>query len=98
MGNMAPSVQDHRVPPKQEQTVDAHVLVLEADPLYMSVRVLTATNVTAVRPNVRYRCTPCEVAWTTTEDEQCWVCGEKGESLRSALALREDEHLHLDFG
>ena len=46
---------------------------------------------------VRYRCLDCEVAWTTDEDEGCWNCGEPGNSLRSALALREDDHLHLDF-
>lgn len=46
---------------------------------------------------VRFRCLPCEVAWTAEDDEGCWVCGEPGYSLRTALALREDDHLHLDF-
>lgn len=46
---------------------------------------------------VRYRCLPCEVAWTADEEAACWICGEAGYSLRTALALREDDHLHLDF-
>lgn len=59
----------------------------------------TATVRTPVLPkqNVRYRCLPCEVAWTGADDEGCWMCGEAGDPLRTALALREDDHLHLDF-
>ena len=45
----------------------------------------------------RYRCLECEVAWTATEDPGCWVCGSPGDTLRTAHALREDDHLHLDF-
>ena len=51
----------------------------------------------AITVNVRYRCHPCDVAWTAVSDEGCWVCGEEGSTLRSAMALREDDHLHLDF-
>ncbi len=46
---------------------------------------------------VRYRCIDCEVAWTADEDPGCWVCDQPGYTLRSAIALREDDHLHLDF-
>ena len=60
---------------------------------------VTATEGTRVLPQqqVRFRCLPCEVAWTSNDDDTCWVCGESGDSLRTALALREDDHLHLDF-
>lgn len=63
---------------------------------------MTAINVhhrrsTPTLERVRYRCLACEVAWTAEHDSTCWVCGEPGMTLRSALALREDDHLHLDF-
>ena len=59
----------------------------------------TATVRAPVLPaqRVRYRCLACEVAWTAVDDENCWICGQSGDSLRTALALREDDHLHLDF-
>jgi hypothetical protein len=49
------------------------------------------------RQRVRFRCLLCEVAWTAEEDPGCWMCSEPGYNLRAALALREDDHLHLDF-
>ena len=63
---------------------------------------MTAINVHQARTTptlerVRYRCLDCEVAWTAAEDDGCWVCGEPGLTLRAALVLREDDHLHLDF-
>ena len=54
-------------------------------------------SISTVTTRVRYRCEPCEVAWTSEDDPNCWVCGDSGSTLRSAKALREDEHLHLDF-
>jgi rRNA maturation endonuclease Nob1 len=58
--------------------------------------VTTMQTVTAPH-RIRYRCVPCEVAWTAEEDSSCWVCGEQGYSLRTAFSLREDDYLHLDF-
>lgn len=71
---------------------------------------LTSVPVPALR--VRLRCDICDVAWThvetgsgddadshdnTSDGTNCWCCGLEGSTLRSAMALREDEHLHLDF-
>lgn len=63
---------------------------------------MTAINVhqgqsTLMHERVRFRCLDCEVAWTADGDEDCWVCGDPGVTLRAALTLREDDHLHLDF-
>ena len=52
---------------------------------------------TLSQERVRFRCIDCDVAWTAPDDDGCWVCGSPGLSLRAALALREDDHLHLDF-
>ena len=57
--------------------------------------ITASPTVTAQR--VRFRCENCEVAWTGLDGSGCWVCGEPGETLRTAYALREDDYLHLDF-
>lgn len=54
-------------------------------------------NHLATNQRVRYRCNGCEVAWTDERDDSCWMCGERGDALRSAFSLREDDYLHLDF-
>ncbi len=58
---------------------------------------LTSSTPLLAQQRVRFRCLTCEVAWTAEDDTGCWICGEPGHGLRSALALREDDHLHLDF-
>lgn len=40
-------------------------------------------------PSVRLRCLRCEVAWSGQPRSDCWVCGEPGTSLNTALAARE---------
>lgn len=52
---------------------------------------------TLTQERVRLRCLGCDVAWTADGDDDCWVCGLPGVTLRTALSLREDDHLHLDF-
>ncbi len=49
------------------------------------------------RERVRLRCLGCDVAWTADGEDICWVCERPGVTLRTALSLREDDHLHLDF-
>jgi hypothetical protein len=38
---------------------------------------------------VRLRCLPCEVAWSGVPDSTCWVCGESGTPLNTAVVVRE---------
>ena len=38
---------------------------------------------------VRLRCLPCEVAWSGTAESPCWVCGDHGTLLNSAVVVRE---------
>ncbi len=63
----------------------------------MSVIGVQQRQPTLTHKRVRFRCLDCEVAWTADGDDSCWVCGVAGVTLRTALALREDDHLHLDF-
>lgn len=63
----------------------------------MSAQETVASHPLLRHQRVRFRCAPCEVAWTSDEDDTCWNCGERGVSLRTAFSLREDDYLHLDF-
>jgi hypothetical protein len=38
---------------------------------------------------VRLRCLPCEVAWNGAPESGCWVCGEEGTPLNTAIVVRE---------
>jgi rRNA maturation endonuclease Nob1 len=38
---------------------------------------------------VRLRCHRCEVAWSGTPQSECWVCGEPGTALNTAVAARD---------
>ncbi len=42
-----------------------------------------------VHEHVRLRCLPCEVAWSGDPHSDCWVCGEPGTPLNTAVAARE---------
>lgn len=37
---------------------------------------------------VRLRCAACEVAWSGPAASSCWVCGEPGSPLNTALVVR----------
>ena len=38
---------------------------------------------------VRLRCLPCEVAWSGSAESSCWVCGDPGTLLNTAVVVRE---------
>ena len=38
---------------------------------------------------VRLRCLRCEVAWSGPQRSECWVCGELGTALNTAIAARD---------
>ncbi|TML11398.1 MAG: hypothetical protein E6G39_14000 [Actinobacteria bacterium] len=38
---------------------------------------------------VRLRCLHCEVAWSGPQRSECWVCGEPGTTLNTAIAARD---------
>jgi hypothetical protein len=38
---------------------------------------------------VRLRCMHCEVAWSGPQRSGCWVCGEPGTALNTAVAARD---------
>jgi hypothetical protein len=46
---------------------------------------------------VRLRCAPCEVAWSGPADSSCWVCGEGGTPLNTALVVRDRTVVPFDF-
>jgi hypothetical protein len=39
--------------------------------------------------SVRLRCLPCEVAWSGFAESTCWVCGDRGTPLNTAVVVRE---------
>jgi hypothetical protein len=38
---------------------------------------------------VRLRCLACEVAWSGPQRSECWVCGQQGTALNTAIAARD---------
>lgn len=38
---------------------------------------------------MRLRCLPCEVAWSGFAESTCWVCGDRGTPLNTAVVVRE---------
>ena len=38
---------------------------------------------------VRLRCLHCEVAWSGPQRSGCWVCGQPGTALNTAIAARD---------
>jgi len=38
---------------------------------------------------VRLRCLHCEVAWSGPQLSGCWVCGQTGTALNTAIAARD---------
>lgn len=38
---------------------------------------------------VRLRCLHCEVAWSGPQRSECWVCGQPGTALNTAIAARD---------